>query len=543
MVRYGLADFIAAEEMGRAEGYWWSPDSTMIAFTETDAREIPHHLRHEILAADSRLNPEPYPFAGGPNVKTRLGVVELDDRRIRWLDLGGDAESYLARVAWEADSQSLLVVQQTRDQKTLTLRRLDRRGGKARDLATEMAAHWTNLGDDLAPLQDGRFVWSSEYEGERRLYLHDRDGAVLGPLTPRDMYVDGLVAVDLPGSRLYFEGHDGTPLERHLFTVDLDPTTQDAAKRLTHVPGMHGTAVHTEAGLLLDRYSTPDIPVALQVMRLDGGGSQMIHDGVIGSGHPYADWLPGHVQPEFGTIPLDDGTPLHYRLFLPPGPGPHKLLIHAYGGPGAQLVTRGWPPLWYQAALDRGYGIFSVDGRGSKRRGTAFEAVFDEGFGNTEVADQMTGLAFLKSHPRVDPDRIAVYGWSYGGYMALKLASAAGDGIRAAISGAPVTDWRLYDTHYTERYMGLPQANPDLYDRSAVFADLDGIGAPLLLIHGMADDNVLFVHMTRLMAALQEQGRLFDLMTYPGETHMIRDPAIQAHLYETIFRFLDRVIE
>jgi len=541
-IRYGLADFIAAEEMGRGEGYWWSPDGTAIAFTETDARHIPHRLRHEILAGDSRLNPEPYPFAGGPNVKTRLGVVEPDDGRIRWLDLGDDSERYLAQVTWAADGRSLLVVQQSRDQKTVTLRRLDRRSGKGETLVTEKSDRWINLHDDLMPLDDGRFIWSSEREGVKRLYLHAADGEPLGALTPAGMPVDALIAVDPDRGRVHFEAPGASPLERHLFVVDLDPATDDAPRRVTQVPGIHATAVNDKAGLILDRYATPDIPAALQLVSLDGDVKHVLLDGAIGPDHPYAPFLAGHVRPEFGALRAADGTELHYRLFLPPGPGPHKLLVHVYGGPGVQYVTRGWAPLWYQAALDRGYGIFSLDGRGSKRRGAAFEAAFAKGFGHTEVADQMAGIAFLKSHPKVDPDRIAVYGWSYGGYMALKLA-AAGGGIRAAVSGAPVTDWRLYDTHYTERYMGLPQDRAEAYDRSAVFADLDRMDAPLLLIHGMADDNVLFVHMTRLIAALQEKGRMFDLMTYPGETHAIRDPAIQTHLYETIFRFLDRELQ
>jgi dipeptidyl-peptidase-4 len=252
------------------------------------------------------------------------------------------------------------------------------------------------------------------------------------------------------------------------------------------------------------------------------------------------------VTPQYGTIPAEDGQTLLYDLYLPPhfdSTKRYPVLVSVYGGPGSQKVSRGWDDLFSQYMAQQGYIVFELDNRGTARRGRRFADAIHHRLGEVEVRDQLTAIRWLKEQPFVDRSRIAVNGWSYGGYMAVMMLAKGSDEIAAAIAGAPVTDWREYDTHYTEHYLGTPQTNAVGYDSSAVFSALAGLTSPLLLIHGMADDNVLFVNSTELMDALQKQGTQFRLMTYPGGKHGLPTPAMQKHVHHLMVDFLDEMLK
>ena len=538
LVRYGLADFVSAEEAHRLSGYWWAPDGRSIAVVESDARALKTPPTTLLFSESEQAAAEPYPQAGGENVKNRLLIIDVASGR-HYQAKFNLKDDYLARVTWLPDGQGLLVITQSRDQRRLTVRTLDRRGDNVRILLEENSDAWINLSDDYWVLQQARtLIWGSEREGKRRLYAIDWSGKVNGPLTPPSLVVDRLVSVVEDAGRLYVEGWIDDPLERHLYALDLDPGTEDAPVRLTAEPGLHTTALFQSAKLIVDRFSDAVTPPSILLRNLDGTVRAWLVDNRVTPGHPYAPYLDHHVMPQFGTLAAEDGAPLHYRLYRPTTPGRHPVIVHLYGGPGIQVVNRSWSPPWYQAALAKGYAIFSLDNRGAARRGVAFETALRGMLGKVEVRDQARGIEFLKSQSFIDPQRIALYGWSYGGYLALKIA-AAGHAARAIIAGAPVTDWRLYDTHYSERFLGLPQQNPAAYDASSVFADLAALRARLLLVHGLADDNVRFTHSSKLMAALQRKGMPFDVMLYPGAGHRL-DGAEEAHFYRTMFDFLDR---
>jgi len=252
-------------------------------------------------------------------------------------------------------------------------------------------------------------------------------------------------------------------------------------------------------------------------------------------------------MPIFGTIKAEDGTELKTKLLLPNmvAGKRHPVFVQVYGGPGAgRQVTKSWGGgALHQYLVDRGWIVFSVDGRGTPDRGKAFEDHLYRAMGGVEVRDQLAGVEWLKSQPYVDPTRIAVYGWSYGGYMTLKLLQAAPGTFAAGVSGAPVTKWELYDTHYTERYMGDPREVGDAYEKANVVPHADKIVDPLLLIHGMADDNVVFDHSTALMAAMQGNAQKFETMVYPGQTHRVAGPKVSVHLWKSILAFLDRNVK
>ncbi len=545
----GVAEFVAQEEMDRDTGYWWSPDGARIAFARIDESPVRLVSRYEVTADGSVTTvPQRYPFAGGANVKVRLGVVDVRSGRKSWIDLGPDEDIYLARVRWLPDSKHLSFQIESRDQKTLELR-IAATGKKAsapKTVIRETAPTWINLSHDLRFLKKGReILWSSERSGYRHLYLFDRKGRLLRQLTDGEWVVAGVRAVDEKLGRVYFEGYRDTPTERHLYWVDLSGGDQ-SVHRLTHEPGFHTTAFSRGAELFADFFSDIRRPPQVVVKRaLDATRVTVLLANRLDETHPYMPYLKGASGQRFGTLVAADGrTVLHYQLRLPPGFDARKAkrypaIIDVYGGPGAQRVVNRWSIGFDEILARRGFVVMKLDNRGSANRGKAFEDVLYHRMGFAEVEDQTVGARFLIAQPWIDPTRIGVWGWSYGGYMTLQLLMKRPRIFKAGVAVAPVTDWRLYDTHYTERFLGMP-GESNAYEISSVFAYRRGLADDaLLLVHGMADDNVFFDHSVKLMGRLQKDRRQFRLMTYPGKRHGIRGKDVRAHLWRMALEFFE----
>ncbi|RMF16318.1 MAG: S9 family peptidase, partial [Alphaproteobacteria bacterium] len=546
----GVAEFVAQEEMDRDTGYWWSPDSRRIAFARIDESPVRLVNRYEVSADGSVTTvPQRYPFAGTANVKVQLGVIDLGSSRTGWIDLGGDSDIYLARVRWLPDSKHLSFQIESRDQKTLDLRIAavtGKKPGVPKTVIREQSHTWINLSHDLRFLKKGHeILWSSERSGYRHLYLFDRKGKLLRQLTDGEWVVAAVKAVDEKRGRVYFEGYRDTPIERHLYWVDLsgkDP----AVHRLTHEPGFHTTAFSRDAALFADFHSSIDHPPAVEIKHaLDASRVTVLLANRLDATHPYAPYLKGAAEQRFGTLVAADGkTVLHYHLRLPPGFDAKKgrkypAIIDVYGGPGAQRVVNRWTIGFDEVLARRGFVVMKLDNRGSVNRGKAFEDVLYHRMGFAEVEDQTVAARFLIAQPWVDATRIGVWGWSYGGYMTLELLMKRSRIFRAGMAVAPVSDWRLYDTHYTERFLGMP-GESDAYEISSVFPYLAELrDHSLLLVHGMADDNVFFDHSVKLMGRLQKDRRQFRLMTYPGKRHGIRGEDARAHLWTMALEFFE----
>ena len=546
VIRNAMAEFVAQEEMDRDTGYWWAPGDTKIAFLQVDESPVAVTQRYEIHADELKVIDQRYPYTGTPNVRLRLGVVSLADQQIQWLDLGDEPDIYVPRVRWLPDGRRLSYQRQSRDQRTLELRVADVASGEQRTVIREQADTFVNLHRDLRYLADGeRFVWSSERDGFRHLYLGQLDDGSLAPLTTGDWQVDELEGLDEQGGWVYFTATRASPLERQLYRVPLDGSGVTDPERLTRREGDHDVEMSRSADVFVDTFSTRDQPPQVSLHRSDGRQLTWLVENALDADHPYHPYLRAHRPTEFGTLTAEDGQTLHYRVTTPPGDGPHPVMIHVYGGPHAQMVSKSWSRriLFEQYMAQHGYIVFALDNRGSARRGTRFENPIHRAMGGVEVADQMRGVAYLRSRDDVDPDRIGVFGWSYGGYMTLHLMLRHPDQLAAGVAVAPVTDWALYDTHYTERYMGTPQDNPQGYEQGSVFPYTQGFDRPLLVVHGMADDNVLFTHSTRLFEHLQQQGVLFEAMPYPGAKHGISGQAGQTHVYRTIAGFFSRHLQ
>jgi len=565
LVSYGTAEFIAQEEMDRSTGYWWSPDEQRIAFTRVDESPVAEVDRFEIYADAVKVIKQRYPAAGAANVlvqlfvKTLSGAAAADTAPVQ-IDLGKNPDVYLARVNWLPSSATLAVQRQSRDQKTLTLLKADALTGHASELLSEHSDTWVELHDELTFLKHSpRFIWASNRTGFKHLYLYDLDGNLIRPLTsgepgrPMGQWevigntetARALRGVDEKHGVIYFMANAESPLERHFYRASLTDA-HSSPKRITADAGWHDAIMSKDAQVFLDTYSTPDHPPSLTLRSVDGKTLAVLAPNELTPNHPYAPYLSEHIPVEFGTLRASDGQTLYYQIMKPRDLVPGKrypAVVHVYGGPGAQLVRRAWgasEQLFREYLVQQGYIVFTLDNRGSMARGVRFKSAIYRQMSLAEVQDQVRGVDYLKTLPFVDPTRIGVFGWSYGGYMALMCMMQAPDVFAAGVSGAPVTDWHLYDTHYTEQYMGTPQENAAGYTASSVATYASRLKGPLLMMHGMADDNVLYTHSTTLYKTLQDLDKQFDIMAYPGSKHgLLRFASTGPHAYATIKRFLD----
>jgi dipeptidyl-peptidase-4 len=545
-IKNGMAEFVAQEEMDRMTGYWWSPDSRQIAFTRVDESPVNIVKRYEINADDFTVFEQRYPATGTPNVKVQLKTIDLASGQVTDIDLGTNADIYLPRVKWLPDSKTLSFQRQSRDQKTLELFFADSHSGQSRRILTEQSPTWVNLSKDLHFLEDGRFVWSSERSGYRHLYLYAANGQLIRPLTAGNWVVNRLYGVDEKAGWVYFDANRETPLEQHAYRARLDTQTPHKPERITREAGQHALTFAANMHSYVDHFSALQTPPKVTVHRADGEPLFAVEENALDASHPYFPYLQNDPEITFGQLTADDGQTLYYRLIrgrdFDPGKK-HPVLIYHYGGPHAQLVKNQWPQgtdYWLKMMAQRGYVVFTLDNRGSWNRGKAFEDPIYRRLGKVEVADQAKGVEFLRTQPWVDPARIGVFGWSYGGYMALMNLMQHPELYAAGVAVAPVTDWTLYDTHYTERYLGTPQDNPEGYEKSNVFAYASQLQDPLLMVHGMADDNVLFTNSTKLYKTLQDLDKPFAMMNYPGSKHSIWGQKTRTHLFHTLTRFFDR---
>jgi len=550
LIKNGMSEFVAQEEMDRMTGYWWSPDEKHIAFLRVDETPVQTVIRNEIYAETIELIEQRYPATGTNNVKIELAVTDIEGDKIRFIKLdeakGNKNDFYIPRVKWLPDSKNLSYQWQSRDQKTLKLKTYNLKKRKQKTLLTERSEQWLNLHHDLHFLSDNKsFIWASERDGFKHLYHFSNEGELINQLTKGKWVVDAIKHIDEDKGLIYFTGRADTPLERHLYHVPLHGKSPEHVARLSKRNGFHSIKFSKDSKSYIDSFSNINTPKQVSLHKANSEHITWLAENKVLDEHPISPYFDDLIQPKFGTLTSDDGeATLYYKLYKPKNMAPGKkypVIVNVYGGPHAQRVRNIWEGANFtQYMLQQGYIIFQLDNRGSNYRGTAFEFPIYEKLGQVEVDDQITGVKYLHDLPFVDKDRIGIYGHSYGGYMALMALFKAGDYFKAGVSGAPVTDWLLYDTHYTERYLNHPKVNADGYEQSSVFPYISGLDAPLLVYHGMADDNVLFTNTTKLIKALQDENKQFELMTYPGSKHSMRGKKVKVHLNNTIMSFFDR---
>ncbi|KQY92719.1 peptidase S9 [Caulobacter sp. Root1455] len=548
---FGTAEFVAQEEMDRFTGYWWNPNETSIAYTRVDETTVDVVPRADIGPGGATVVEQRYPRAGRPNAVVDLFVQDLATGKVVQIDLGPNKDIYVARVDWSADGKTLYVQRQTRDQKTVELIAYDPAKGpnpmvKGKTIVTDTDAHWIELSDDFHPLKDGSFLWSSEKSGCKHLYHYAASGKLIAQVTQGDWPVADLEGVDEARKVAIFSASIDTPLERRIYEVSY--AKPGKPKALTPAGGWWTAKVAETGGAFTAGYSDPKTPPQTALYDATGKRVRWIEENKLAEGHPYWPYAATLPVPEYGTLKAADGEVLHYEILKPIGFDPAKkypAIVSVYGGPHAQTVSRSWQKVGERPYLEDGYVIFKLDNRGSTNRSAKFKRALDRRMGTVEVEDQLAGAKFLAGLPYVDPEKLGVMGWSYGGFMTLMLMTAPDTPFKAGAAGAPPTEWGLYDTHYTEQFMGKPDENKDGYANSDVVNRLKALKPnSLLLLHGMADDNVIFENSTRLIAALQKNAIPFEMMLYPGERHSAPGSKTKGlHVLKTHLEFFDRQLK
>ena len=547
---HGLAEYIAQEEMRRHHGFWWSMDGEHLAFEEVDETHIPEYrIVHQGSADTGEASREDhrYPFAGGPNAKVRLGVVAASGGPTKWMDLGfgegEDPNEYLARVHWMPDG-ALVAELQNREQTRLDIVRLDPKTGKRKLLFREKAETWINLHRAFRALKkgegdlEGGFLWASERTGYRHLYLYGRDGQLVRQLTRGEWVVDDVAAIDEKSRRVYFLATKDEVTERHLYSVGFDG---GEPRRSTDDAGYHSVEVDPDSGSFVDIASSLAKPPTVRLRSL--GDGKVLHT-IVGDPDPRVASL-GLGPPELVQLKARDGVELRGALYRPDaktaGPPPYPLLLSVYGGPHVQKVANRWSvtsAMRDQYFRGLGFVVFRLDNRGSARRGVTFEGALRHDMGNIEVKDQVDGVRWLVAQGLADAKRVGIYGWSYGGYLAAMALARAPEVFHAAVAGAPVSHWDGYDTHYTERYMGLPAKNQKGYRESSVMHHVPKMKGRLLLVHGLIDENVHFRHTARLLDALVKHQKEHEIVLFPSERHTPRSEKDREYMERRVRDFL-----
>ena len=546
LITWATAEFIAQEEMDRDTGYWWSPDERYIALQRTDESTVDVIPRLDITGGGATTVEQRYPRAGRPNAVVELYVHDRETGRRTKVDLGANADIYLARVNWSADGRTLYVQRQSRDQKTLDLLSVDPATGASRVIVTQRSDAWVPLTHDFKALEDGSFIWSSEETGWKHLYLYDRDGRRLRAITSGEWPVKSLNGVNQETGEVFFTAsmRDGRelPIEQQLFRTSLREEMTPVA--VTPAGGWWSASVNRTGTAYVGNYSDLDTPPQSGLYRADGSFIRWIEENRLDEDHPYFPYASRRGEVTYGTLE-SDGHTLVWQMTTPPGFDPSKkypVVMQVYGGPSGGGVRRGWQSPTNQLLTEAGHVIFRLDNRGEGDRSAAFKQALHLKMGQPEIEDQVLGANYLRSLPFVDDNRIAAMGWSYGGFMTLHMLTEPKMGLAAAAVGAPVTDWSLYDTHYTERFMSTPEANPEGYAASDAVPQLGLMTGRMLLMHGMADDNVILENSTRVINAMQENSQPFEMMLYPGQRHGVRGNPRQLQQWRTYLDFLDRTI-
>lgn len=536
----GILDYLYMEELftrGKTRAFWWSPDSRRIAFLQIREGRVPVFPLVDWLPRDGAHQLQRFTKPGDPLPFARVGTVSARGGDVSWADVDSGDDGYIARVYWLGDSRGIAIEKLNRDQDDLRLIFCDARSGRCEEVVAETADDWVNVTYLRHYYKRKRkFLWGSERDGHSHLYLYNIDGSPIRRLTQGDWEVITLAGVDEDKGKVYFVANENNVGDRQLYVVS------EKGKDLTRVskePGEHKIEMSPDRRYYIDTYSTATRPPVVSVHSASGESLFVIVDRMS----PAIAELDAPTV-DFHTLEANGHT-FQTMMIKPPGFDPaqtYPVLVFTYGGPHSQIVRDAWARhlLWHMMMAQKGYIIFSLDNRGSAGRGKDWEAHIIRNMGKVELEDQLAGVAYLKSLPYVDPNRVGIWGWSYGGYMTLNALFKARDVFTVGAAVAPVTDWRLYDAIYTERYMKQPRDNPEGYTESAPLNFVDGFAGKLLLMHGLADDNVHAQNTVQLVQKLIEAGIDFELMLYPKYEHGIKGNVAQRHLYGKLERFFDR---
>lgn len=542
----GDIDWVYTEELFVRSNYFWSPDSKQIAFLHMDETRVPIYPITNWIPTHPTVDNEKYPKVGDPNPVVKLGVVEADKGKVRWISLTKDAESYIPRFGWVGDGVIWAEVL-NRNEDKMDLYFVDVKSGKSRIVLTETTpGAWIDFEHVEVRFlnSSGGFLWPSWRDGNMHLYYYTfdkqnpmgADAKLERQLTHGDFAVLGIDGVDEATGTVFFNSNQGDPRQHHIFSVKLDGT---GLQRLTSEEGLYSAEFSDDGKHYEQIFAGPTTAPRMSLCAVGGACAP-----VWQARDEIAEY--GLRAPKFLEFKAEDSTTLYGRLLLPPdehASGKIPVIVFIYGGPGGQMVLKVPPNAFDEILARKGFAIFSVDNRGTPGRDRKFATAIRHEFGGIELKDQLTALDQLfAQYPQLDKDRMAIWGWSNGGSMTL-YAMTHSDRFRAGVAVAPVTDQVNYDSIYTERYMGLLKEDPTGYAESDVTKSAANLHGALLLAHGTGDDNVHFQNSVQMIDALIKAGKQFRLMIYPNKTHSISGSDARDHLYHMIEDHFERELK
>ena len=536
----GKLDWLYQEEIygrGSFRGYWWSPDSTRVAFLQLDERPVPEYTVVDNIPYRPTVEVTDYPKAGDPNPLVKLGIARAAGGAPLWVELGeySASEFLIVDVNWVPNATSVAYQVQDREQTWLDLNVAEASSGRSRRLFRETTEAWVNANGSPVWLENGSFLWFSERSGFKHLYHYRADGTLIRAVTDGRWEVRTLYGVDEARDALYFGAGVRRHIDTDIYRIGLDGT---ALTRLSRTEGTHRANFNPSFSRYIDVWSDVTTPTQVRLHGADGAEVRIIDANPVAS---LADYRPS--TPEFIEVSARDGFVMDAMMIKPPDFDPSRrypVYQLTYAGPGSAYVRNRWGGstyMYHQLLAQHGVIVWVLDNRSAGGKGAQAQWPIYGNLGDLELQDLEDGITWLKQQPYVDASRIALHGWSYGGFMTA-YALTHSTSWAAGIVGAPVTDWRSYDSVYTERYMKTPQNNPAGYRRTAPRFAAANLHGRMLLIHGGIDDNVHRQNSEQFAYELQQAGKSFEMMIYPRQRHGVTDPRLNTHLRQLMFDFI-----
>ena len=532
---------IARQEFGISKGTFWSPNGQFLAFYQKDESYVTTYPLVDIGQTPASLFNIKYPMAGQKSEMASIGVYDVAQKTTIYLKTEGESDQYLTNLGWGPKSEYIYIAVVNRAQNHVKLNQYSAKTGAfIKTLFEEKHDRYVEPEHPVwfIPEADNEFLWWSERDGFMHLHRYNTEGKYLGQVS-KGSYVDlEIVHYDALKKILYTRGADASGMNTYLYQHTLDGKK---TKAIIKKEGQHRFMMHSSAAYVIDNYNDLNTPNKVCVVDLKNNKESVIYE----APNPYSDYQ----MPSTKMIQLKskDGTILNARMILPLDFDPsnkYPVIVYVYGGPHAQLVNNSWlggASLWMHYAADMGYIVFTLDNRGSANRGFEFESCIHRQLGKLEMEDQMVGVEYLKGLNYVDADKMAVHGWSYGGYMTTSLMLKYPDVFKVGVAGGPVTNWAFYEVMYGERYMDRPEENEAGYAATDLSNYAKNLQGDLLLIHGTVDDVVVMQHSLNLVQAFVKQGKLIDFFPYPGHQHNVRGKD-RVHLIDKILTYIDEKI-